>query len=92
MGLAVASTSLAVMTLSGPGQLGRNTSSLQVGDALGVALATGLAGSVFVALREQGNPQLTYGCLVGICLLCAIGAVGAALRIGPVRNDSAGVG
>jgi MFS family permease len=50
MGLQSASTSLAVMQLSPGAEIGRNTSSLQVGETAGNALLVGAAGTVFAAL------------------------------------------
>lgn len=46
MGMQNPSTSLAVMQLSDDDELGRNTSSLQVGESLGSSLFTGLAGAL----------------------------------------------
>lgn len=89
MGLAVASTSLAVFTLSQTEELGRNTSSLQVADSLGNSLATAAAGTVFVLLHPGGDVHLTYGLLIGVSVLAALLAFAAAGRIGPVQNDSA---
>ena len=56
MGLATSSTSLVVMQLSSRGELGRNTSSLQLGEMLGNALLGGLAGTVFAALGPASGP------------------------------------
>lgn len=89
MGLATASTSLAVFTLSDPRELGRNTSSLQVAEALGNSLTTAAAGTAFALLHTAGNTQVTYGTLLAVCVLAAVGALASAGRIGAVPNESA---
>ena len=88
MGLAVASTSLAVMQLSAPVEIGRNTSSLQVGEALGASIGAGLAGTVFVFGTSQSNPTLGFGGLLTLMALLTLAGVAAAARIGPVENHS----
>lgn len=88
MGLSTASTSLAVMQLSEHVELGRNTSSLQVGEALGNSVAAGLAGTIFALTNPLGDPGLTYGGLLSAMVVVAAGAVAAATRIGAVRNHS----
>ena len=88
MGLAVASTSLAVMQLSAPVEIGRNTSSLQVGEALGASIGAGLAGTMFVFGTSQANPTLGFGGLLTLMALLSLAGVAAAARIGPVENHS----
>lgn len=85
MGLAIASGSLAVMTLSEPARIGRNTSSLQVSEALGNSLFTGLAGAIYANLRLAHLPATTFSALFAAVALVALGAMVVALRIGPVR-------
>jgi MFS family permease len=89
MGLATASTSLAVMTLSAPGDQGRNGSSLNVYDALGSAIFIGVAGTIFAALHPSGNLALTFGVVEGSMVVVALLAVLTSLRIGVVRNEFA---
>jgi MFS family permease len=89
MGLATASTSLAVMTLSRPGDQGRNGSSLNVYDALGSAIFIGLAGTIFAALHPSGNLALTFGVVEASMAVVALLAVLTSLRIGVVRNEFA---
>ncbi len=88
MGLSVASTSLAVFQLSEPVAFGRNTSSLQVGEALGNSIAAGLAGTVFAFGISQGDQTLGFGGLLTAMSLVAVLGVLSALRIGPVQNHS----
>lgn len=87
MGFTVTSTSLATMTLSDAAQLGRNTSSLQVGEGLGNALLVGAAGAVYAALRSTSDAEVTFSAMLCVSLLGAVLALVAALRVGPVRNE-----
>lgn len=89
MGLATASTSLVVMQLSGVAELGRNTSSLQVGEMLGNALLAGLAGTLFATLGPRGDTALTFGAIAALLTVTAALSVVWALRIGHVENHSA---
>ncbi|RKE19283.1 putative MFS family arabinose efflux permease [Streptomyces sp. TLI_171] len=50
MGLAIASISVLMMRLSKPAETGENSAALQLSDALGNVLLTGLAGVLFAAL------------------------------------------
>ncbi len=90
MGLATASTGLAVMTLTPAGEQGRNGASLNVGDALGSGLFVGLTGSIFAALHDTGNLSLTFGALLAAMIVVGLAATASSLRIGAVHNDSAG--
>ncbi|MEL4358701.1 MULTISPECIES: MFS transporter [unclassified Luteococcus] len=89
MGLAIASGSLAVMTLSEPAQLGRNTSSLQTAEGLGNALIGALAGTIFHALHASSSEQRTFGLVFAATAACGLFGILTAGRIGPVRNASA---
>lgn len=88
MGLQNPSTSLAVMQLSDEAELGRNTSSLQVGESLGSSLFTGLAGAWFAHFHLT---QLTFafGGLMTMMVLVGLISVFMATRIGPVQNFTA---
>jgi hypothetical protein len=88
MGLSLSSTSLAVMQLSEPVEIGRNTSSLQVGEALGNSVGAGLAGTLFALALAQGNQLLGFaGPLTAMVGLAAL-AVASATRIGALENYS----
>lgn len=91
MGLGIASGSLAVMQLSEDAQLGRNTSSLQTAEGLGNAMIGGLAGGIFHALQADAAPSATFGLVFTAVALCSAFGVVASLRIGRVRNATAGV-
>lgn len=86
MGLAVASTSLAVMSLSAVRSLGRNTSSLQVAEGLGNSLVGGLAGTVFYSLH--GRSGHAFVLLFVVALVSAGVGLMAALRVGPVSSPA----
>lgn len=92
MGLAVASTSLANMQLSEPHLIGRNTSSLQLSEGLGNSLVTGLAGTIFASLHLSRDASATYTPIYLLVTVVAVLGLLTALRIGPVRNESAEVG
>ncbi|WP_051214814.1 MFS transporter [Granulicoccus phenolivorans] len=86
MGLATASTGLAVMTLSPTAQQGRNNASLQSAEALGTSLVTALAGTLFAwALPRLAIGPMFALTLAALCLV-ALAAVAASLRIGVVRD------
>ena len=86
MGLAHTSTSLAVMQLSAPDGLGRNTSSLQVGEALGNALLGGLAGTIFAV--SIARPEIAFGLVMTAMTVLGLVAALSATRIGPLQNHS----
>ncbi len=86
MGLAVSSTSVAVMSLSPEGEQGRNASSLNLFDALGSGIFVGLAGTLFAALHPTGNMPLTFGALLLSMAAVGVLAVLASLRIGVIRS------
>ncbi len=87
MGLSSASTSLAVMQLSDHAELGRNSSALQVGEALGNSISAGLAGTLFVLAGTSGQEGLFAGPFTAMAAI-ACAAVGASRRIGAVENHS----
>ena len=89
MGLAISSSSLAMMSLSAAAEQGRNASSLNVYDALGSAIFVGIAGSIFAALHSTGNLALTFGLVELSMAVVALLGVLTSLRIGVVRNEFA---
>lgn len=89
MGLSVASSSLAVMALSSPARLGRNTSSLQTAEGLGNSLVAGLAGTIFHTLATRVSDEQTFGWIFTAAAVVMVLGMVAALRIGPVRNVNA---
>ncbi|GAB3739229.1 MFS transporter [Microlunatus parietis] len=81
MGLGIASTSIAAMSLAPDDQQGRIASSLQLGDSLGAALFAGVSGSIFAALRGSGDHVLTFGAVMTAMVVVGLLGVGAAARI-----------
>jgi len=93
MGLSSASTSLALMTLSPPEAIGRNTSNLQVADGLGSAFVAGIANVMLsVLLNHNVTTAHTFGWIYGVNAVFALASALLAFRLGRVRNESSGWG
>jgi len=93
MGLGVASTSLALMALSPPESIGRNTSSLQVADGVGSAFVAGVGGTIMAALPLTRGLAITFGWIFAInAFVASLALVLTVTRLGRVHNESSGVG
>jgi len=88
MGLAVTSTSLAVLSLSAPLAQGRNNAALQVSDNLGSSVLVALAGTIYAAWHPSGNLMLTYAVLMAAMAVASLAGVLVSYRIGPLRDMS----
>jgi len=88
MGLQSSSTALATMQLSPAAEIGRNTSSLQVGETTGNALLTGAAGTIFAALAASAPDAVTFGWVMTALVVPALLGLLAARSIGYVANHS----
>jgi predicted MFS family arabinose efflux permease len=88
MGLAVTSTSLAVLSLSATLAQGRNNAALQVSDNLGSSVLVAVAGTIYAASHPSGNLTLTYGILMTAMAVAAVVGVAMSYRIGPLRQVS----
>jgi predicted MFS family arabinose efflux permease len=88
MGLAVTSTSLAVLSLSATLAQGRNNAALQVSDNLGSSVLVAVAGTIYAASHPSGNLTLTYGILMTAMVVAAVAGVAMSYRIGPLRHVS----
>ncbi|MFE6054617.1 MFS transporter [Kitasatospora sp. NPDC056446] len=93
MGLAIASVSVLMMNLSGPQDAGANSAALQVSDALGNVLLTGLAGVLFAALgggavaaAHTGEGAGSPGAFAVVFLVSTGVALLGALLAGRVRG------
>jgi MFS family permease len=80
MGLGMSSTSVLTLRLSRPGEEGRNSSGLQIGDSLGSVLGIAAAGAVFAALHVPSGSDATayaliWGCLGVVGLLSGVVAL-----------------
>jgi MFS family permease len=80
MGLGMSSTSVLTLQLSAPGEEGRNSSGLQIGDSLGSVLGIGLAGALFSVLHDPGGSDagvfaLIWAVLGVVALLSALVAL-----------------
>jgi MFS family permease len=73
MGLVYPTLSVLVLSLSTPEAQGRNSSSMQIADALFTTLALALSGSVFAALLTYSN---TWPYLAGFALSSSLAAAG----------------
>ncbi|NUS52933.1 MAG: MFS transporter, partial [Nocardioidaceae bacterium] len=88
MGIAIASTSVATMTLSSTGDQGRNSSSLQFGEAFGGGLFIGVGGALFATLHPSGDLDRTFGTVLAAMAVVALLALLASLRTGRIRSPA----
>jgi MFS family permease len=89
MGLATASTGLAVIWLSRVSEQGRNGSSLNLSDALGSAVFVGVSGTLFAAMHSTEDAPSTFGAVLLTMSLVAVLAMAASFRITPLRDPEA---
>lgn len=86
MGLMMASTAVATMSLSSDAEQGRNNSALQLAEGLGNALLTGLAGALYaVGLRVADESTAFLPVFVALSALCAV-ALLSGRRIGELAG------
>jgi MFS family permease len=83
MGLGMSSMSVLTLRLSPPGEEGRSSSALQVGDALGSLLGIGIAGALFSALHTPAFPDA--GAYAAVWLVMGLVGLFAALASRRVR-------
>jgi MFS family permease len=88
MGLGMSSMSVLTLSLSPPGEEGRSSASLQVGDALGSLLGVGLAGALFSRLHTS---RFGEGGAFGVVWL-VMGLVGLLAALASLRVRPAPVG
>lgn len=89
MGFSIASTGLATMTFSTAAQQGRNSSSLQVGEALGNTILVGVAGTVYATLNTVVGLNVAFTVLMAAMLLFALLGALVSTRIGVIVSPSA---
>ena len=88
VGVAYPTTSLLTMRLSPEAQIGRNSSSLQVGEALTGAFALAISGVVFGIFYSSAAQTAFVGTMV-VSLLVGLLAVLSALRVRPREENEA---
>ena len=89
MGMSSSSTSILVMQLSDAHALGRNTSSLQVGETMGNAVVVAVAGTIFALLNARGEQVASFAVPSVLVAVIALVALVFSRRIGHVPNLSA---
>ncbi len=87
VGAAFPTTSLLTMRLSPPEQLGRNSSSLQISEALASAVVLAGAGAVFTALYA-GSPHLAFVAVCVAAVLTGLAALLTSLRARPASSPA----
>lgn len=86
VGLAYPTTSLLTLRLSPPAEVGRNSSSLQVSEALASAVALAAAGAVFTALHA-GSPLRAFMSVACVAVAAGILAVLTSARARPLPTE-----
>jgi MFS family permease len=87
MGLSFPSINVQTLRLSPRAQQGRNSSSLQISDAVLTAIGLGIAGAIHAtAVATGGAGAVTYVSIWLLAALGALGAAGAAGRMTPVAR------
>ncbi len=86
MGLTMASSAVAVMSLSSQYEQGRNQSSMQVAEAVGNAVFTAIAGGIYTALLNAKPAELSYTSALAALVFVAVAAHLVSWRIGPVAD------
>lgn len=85
MGLGMSSTSVLTLRLSKPGEEGRNSSGLQIGDALGSVLGIGAAGALFAGMHSVDGGDAGVFALIW----AGLGVVGMASGVVALRVRAA---
>ncbi len=88
MGLAMSSTSVLTLSLSAPGEEGRNSAGLQLSDSLGGVLGIGVAGAIFASMHRPSGDDARAFTLIWL-VLGVVGSLSAlvALRASPTRGQ-----
>lgn len=92
MGVMMASTAVATMSLSESWQQGRHSSALQVGESLGNAMLVAVVGALYAALLRISDQQAGFTAVFVTLVAALVVGVLASRRIGPLVNESAGHG
>ncbi len=92
MGLAMSSMSVMLIELSEVASQGANAAALQMSDALGSIICTGIGGVLFATLRSSTSEAVVFGSIFAVMTTIAAAAVVAATRVRPAVNDTADSG
>jgi MFS family permease len=86
MGLGMSSMSVLTLRLSPPGEEGRSSAALQLGDSLGALLGIGLAGAVFSSLHASSLSEGGAFAVVWVVMgVVGVAAALASFRVRPSR-------
>jgi hypothetical protein len=86
MGTGMSSMNVLTLRLSPPGEEGRSSSALQLGDALGSLLGIGVAGALFSAAHAAAAQATPYALVWGALGLAGLVASLVARRVRPARD------
>jgi hypothetical protein len=89
MGTGMSSMNVLTLRLSPPGEEGRSSSALQLGDALGSLLGIGVAGALFSAAHGQAMQAGPYVLVWGVLGFAGLAAALVARRVKPARDAAA---
>lgn len=87
MGLTMPSSAVAVMSLSGGHEQGRNQSSMQVAESVGNSVITAVAGGLYTALLTAEPAALSYTTTFAFLLVASALAIVVSRRIGRIPNE-----
>lgn len=85
-GLMSSVSSVLNMQLSEEGELGRNTSSIQLADTIGNAVFTGMAGTIFAALHLISPPAVVFAAIYASLCVVSVLAACVSSRIGKIET------
>jgi MFS family permease len=85
MGTGMSSMSVLTLRLSPPGEEGRSSSALQLGDSLGSLLGIGVAGALFSAAHAAAAQATPYVLVWGVLGFAGLAASVVARRVKPAR-------
>lgn len=89
MGTGMSTMNVLTLRLSPPGEEGRSSSALQLGDALGSVLGIGVAGALFSAAHAQATQAAPYVLVWAVLGLAGLLAALVARRVKPARAAAA---
>jgi MFS family permease len=82
MGLGMSGTSVLTLRLSAPGEEGRNSAGLQLGDNVGAVVGLGVAGAIFAALHQpDGDDSAVFSLIWAILGVVGLLSAVMALRV-----------